>query len=69
MCQEILIHVFSVPPESHNFPFQKPSQLFPRTLCSSVYLLILFFNVVLNGLSGMELGLNDPQFEVCICIP
>lgn len=69
MRQGILFHIFSVPPASCDFPFQKPFQLFPSTLCSSVYLLILFFNVVLNSLSGMELGLTDPQFEVCLCTP
>lgn len=49
MCQGILFHIFSVPPVSYNFPFQKSSQLFPSTLCSSMYLLILLFNVVING--------------------
>lgn len=49
MCQGILFHIFSVPPVSYNFPFQKSSQLFPGTLCSSMYLLILLFNVVING--------------------
>lgn len=58
MCQGILFPMFSVPLVSYNFLFQKPSRLFLSKLCSHMYLLMLFFDVYLNGLYGMEQGLT-----------
>lgn len=62
MCQGILFPMFNVPLVSYNFLFQKPARLFLSKLCSHMYLLMLFFDVCLNGLYGMEQGLAGLQF-------
>lgn len=62
MCQGILFPMFNVPLVSYNFLFQKPARLLLSKLCSHMYLLMLFFDLFLNGLSGMEQGLTDLQF-------